>query len=82
MALSIKSDEADQLARQLAAETGESITEAVTTALRDRLNRERRSRRNLADEVMEIADDCSALPVLDGRDADDIVGYDDQGLPT
>ena len=40
MALSIKSDEADRLARELAAETGETLTEAVETALRERLERE------------------------------------------
>jgi antitoxin VapB len=40
MALSIKSDEADQLARELAAETGETLTEAVVIALRERLDRE------------------------------------------
>ena len=38
MALSIKSDEADRLARELAAETGETLTEAVETALRERLD--------------------------------------------
>jgi antitoxin VapB len=81
MALSIKSDTADQLARQLAAETGESITEAVTTAIQDRLARERRSRRNLAQTVMEISHECAALPVLDDRPADEIVGYDEHGVP-
>ena len=45
MALSIKSDEADQLARELAAETGETLTEAVVIALRERLDREHASRR-------------------------------------
>src|ERR1700680_2847822 len=41
MALSIKSDDADRLARELAAETGETLTEAVETALRERLWRAR-----------------------------------------
>ena len=40
MALSIKSDEADRLARELAAETGETLTEAVVVALKERLDRE------------------------------------------
>ena len=44
MALSIKSAEADRLARALARLTGESMTEAVTTALRERLVRERARR--------------------------------------
>jgi antitoxin VapB len=47
MALSIKTAEADELARSLARLTGESITEAVTAALRERLARER-ARREMA----------------------------------
>ena len=50
MALSIKDDEADQLARALAKLTGETITRAVTTALRERLIRER-ARREMAAEL-------------------------------
>ncbi len=42
MALSIRNDEADRLARELAEETGESLTDAVLNALRERLDRERR----------------------------------------
>ena len=82
MALSIKSDRADHLARELAAETGESITEAVTIALEDRLRRARRERHRVVDEIMRIASEAAALPVLDARSADDIIGYDEQGLPT
>ncbi len=41
MALSIKTEEADRLARALAALTGETMTKAVTVALRERLARER-----------------------------------------
>lgn len=44
MAFSIKTEEADSLARSLAQLTGESLTEAVTTALRERLDRERARR--------------------------------------
>jgi antitoxin VapB len=50
MALSIKTDEADRLARTLARLTGESMTEAVTAALRERLARER-ARRTAADDL-------------------------------
>lgn len=81
MALSIKSDRADRLARELAAATGESITEAVTIAIEDRLRRERRERHRVVDEIMRIASDAAALPVLDTRCADDIIGYDEHGLP-
>lgn len=83
MALSIKDPEADRLARRLAKATGESLTDAVTTALRERLARvEQRSRaRRLADELDAIAKRCAALPVLDPRAPDEILGYDETGLP-
>jgi antitoxin VapB len=83
MALSIKDPEADRLARALAKTTGETLTAAVVQALRERLIRVRRSRakRRLADELDEIALHCASLPLRDRRSADEIVGYDDQGLP-
>jgi antitoxin VapB len=81
MALSIKSDEADRLARELAAETGESITTVVTDALQARLDELRRSRHGLARRLLAISDDASRLPRRDDRTDDEIVGYDDDGLP-
>lgn len=82
MALSIKSDEADRLARELVATTGESLTEAVVVSLRERLERQRaRGGRDLVERVRRIQDQVAALPVIDGRPADDIVGYDEHGLP-
>ncbi len=83
MALNIRNVEAENLAAELARRTGESKTEAVTKALRDRLarvNRERTKRR-LADELEEIAEHCASLPVLDARSAEAILGYDEAGLP-
>lgn len=83
MALNIRSPEVEKLATELARATGESKTEAVAKALRDRLVRVRRERakRRLADELGEIAEHCASLPVLDGRRAEEILGYDDSGLP-
>jgi antitoxin VapB len=83
MALNIRNPEAERLAAELARQTGESKTEAVTKALRDRLMRVRRERtkRRLADELEEIAEHCANLPVLDGRRAEEILGYDEVGLP-
>lgn len=83
MALNIRNPEAEKLAAELARATGETKTEAVTRALRDRLMRVRRQRRGrrLADELDEIALRCAALPVRDARPADDILGYDEQGVP-
>jgi antitoxin VapB len=80
MALSIKNDEADRLARQLAETTGESITDAVVTSLRQRLERERR-RPGTRKKLLDLAAEVATYPVLDDRDADDIIGYDDRGLP-
>ncbi|MCA1673489.1 MAG: type II toxin-antitoxin system VapB family antitoxin [Actinobacteria bacterium] len=82
MALSIKSDEADRLARALAAQTGESITEAVVVALRERLIREhaRRSAR-MRTRLRRLQADVARLPVRDPRAPDEILGYDADGLP-
>ncbi len=83
MALNIRNTEAEQLAAELAKQTGESKTEAVIKALRDRLARVRRERTTwrLADDLEAIARHCARLPLLDARSPDEIVGYDDFGLP-
>ena len=83
MALNIRNPETDRLAEALAQLTGETKTEAVTRALRDRLDRVRRERahRRLADELDEIAQHCAALPMRDRRTPEDILGYDEHGLP-
>lgn len=83
MALNIRNAETERLAAALAKLTGETKTEAVTRALRDRIARLRRerARRRLADELDEIAQHCAQLPVRDPRTPDEILGYDDRGLP-
>jgi antitoxin VapB len=82
MALNIKDPETDRLARAVAAATGVSLTEAIREALRDRLERASRStRRGLEVEVRRIQERLARLPVLDDRPADDILGYDEHGLP-
>lgn len=83
MALNIRNPEAEQLATELAKRTGETKTEAVIKALRDRLSRVRRERakRRLADELEEIARHVATLAVLDDRTPDEIIGYDENGLP-
>ena len=84
MALNIRNPETERLAETLAKLTGENKTQAVTNALRDRLERVRRrqSGRRLADELDEIAQHCASLPVLDQRAPDEILGYNAQGLPS
>jgi len=83
MALSIKDPEADRLARELAARTGETLTEAIVKSLRERIAREDARVRptRLADALGEIGKRCASLPVLDDRAADEILGYDERGLP-
>ncbi len=83
MALNIKDQKADRLARELAAETGESITTAVTVAVRERLDRVRGAvpHEQRLQEIRRISERTAALPVLDERSADEILGYDASGLP-
>lgn len=83
MALNIRNVEAERLATELSRRTGESKTDAVIRALRERLARLRRdgAPRRLADDLDAIARHCAALPVKDGRPADQILGYDERGLP-
>ena len=83
MALNIRNLETERLAQEVARRTGETKTEAVTQALRERLARLRRerSKRRLADELEAIAEHCVSLPVLDARTPDEILEYDDRGMP-
>ena len=83
MALNIRNSEAERLAANLAEITGETKTQAVTQALRERLARLKRERgnRRLADELDEIARHCSRLSVRDSRPAHEILGYDETRLP-
>jgi len=85
MAISIKDPETDRLARELAATTGETLTDAIREALRERLAREAqratRARRGVSAEVRRIQERIARLPVLDARTDDEILGYDDYGVP-
>jgi len=84
MQLNVKNHEAHVLASALAALTGESLTDAVTAALRDRLERERRRRGAdaVAGRLMAIGRRFAQLPDADLRTPEDILGYDENGLPT
>lgn len=79
MALNIKSDEADALARELARRRGESITAVIISALKAELDRERRSNRkpDLLERLRELGRRHSSLPIVDDRGDDEILGYDD-----
>jgi antitoxin VapB len=80
--LNIKSDEADRLARQLAAETGETLTEAVLNALRQRLEREHAKQGpSMVARLKLLAAEVAGLQVSDARAPDEIINYDDVGVP-
>ena len=83
MALNIKDPATEKFVRELAAAAGESVTTAVRRAAEERLQRVRlrRGGRRLAGEILEIGKRCAALPDVDIRSADEILGYDEHGLP-
>ncbi|MFZ9961603.1 MAG: type II toxin-antitoxin system VapB family antitoxin [Candidatus Limnocylindrus sp.] len=83
MALNIKNPIAEQLAQTLARETGESMTQAVITALQERLDRRgtQPSVARLQAEVAELQAFLRSQPDRDTRTADEILGYDAFGLP-
>ncbi len=84
MPLNIKDRATEQSVRELAGLTGETVTTAVRRAAEERLQRVRRARAggNLAAELLAIGRRCAALPDLDQRTPDEILGYDAQGLPS
>lgn len=83
MLLNIDHPDADHLARELTAITGESVADAVVRALRERLAREQQRRQmpRLRDQLRAIRQRCAALPVLDSRTPEEILGYDEIGVP-
>lgn len=83
MALNIKDSETDRLARELAAETGESITIAARRAIEERLARvrTRRAAAPAADELLALIARGRKRAVVDPRNAEEILGYDQDGLP-
>ena len=83
MGLSIRNEETERLAREVARETGETLTEAIRASLEERLIRlsGRRVAGSLAEEILRIGSRCAALPDIDARSPDEILGYDADGAP-
>jgi antitoxin VapB len=82
MAILIKDREADQLIRTLAERTGESITDAVKEAVRQRLQRVPLSEEEIAErkrKVEKLIAKWDTEPVVDNRTPDEIVGYNEFG---
>lgn len=85
MALNIKNEEAHRLAQELAKSTGKSITQVVTDALREAYDKSHRRRaaeiEDIVSQLDAIAEHYAQLRRLDHRPADEILGYDENGLP-
>jgi len=83
MALSIKNPETDRLAHQLAEVTGESVTAAVTKALRRSLEAVTATHHSpgLLEDIRQIQNLVASLQRIDDRTPDEIIGYDEFGLP-
>jgi len=82
MSLNIKNEEAHRLASELARATGESMTVAVTEAIRERLERVREKSDDMVERILRIARECGPLWKEPYRSADhgDLL-YDEKGLP-
>jgi antitoxin VapB len=79
MALNIKSAETERIVRNLAKRTGLSITEAVHQAAAEKLRRIDEDRERRRQALYEIIERSKALPNLDPRTDDEILGYNDEG---
>ena len=84
MPLNIKDPATEKSVRELAAATGEGVTAAVRRAAEERLQRVRRDKagRSLSADLLAIGARCAALPDQDTRSAEEILGYDEHGLPS
>ena len=84
MALNIKDRATEQVVRELAALTQQTMTQAVRHAAEDALRRARLNsgKQRLIDDLREIRLRCAALPDLDTRTPDEVLGYDENGLPS
>jgi hypothetical protein len=83
MSLTIKSRSTEHLARLLAREAGESITETIQKSLQERweMLKTRRGTRILRQQIDEILHRVDELPTVDSRLHDEILRYDEYGMP-
>ena len=87
-ALHIDDPKAAALARELAERTGESVSDAVVHALEEHLRRKPARRQETAAarearkaRILEILRRMDAIPVLDLRSPEELLDYDEYGLP-
>jgi antitoxin VapB len=83
MALNIKNKKTEQLVHELSEVTGESMTTAITEAVRERLERARAERgEGLVDRLLKIGNDCASHLREPYRSIDHgELLYDEKGLP-
>ncbi len=80
MAIVIEDQEAERLLERLTQRTGETVAEVVRDTLRQRLARlESDEVQQRITAIREIQERIAAMPVLDARDADEIIGYNEHG---
>jgi antitoxin VapB len=82
MGMSIKNAEVEAMLRDLATKRGVTLTEALRQALSAELEREAEKLAERKKRIQAIIEDFQKLPVLDHRTPDEILGYDENGLPT
>lgn len=85
MAINIKSPEAEKLVRELAELTGESITDTIQHSVRERLTRERLRKLGAVERswarLQRIQERIAALNPVASSSIEDVVGYDEHGVP-
>ncbi len=84
MGINIKHDEYERAIRELAASRGLSLTDAIGLAVYNELQRDREAERkaDFLKCVREVQAAFAAIPIVDPRTPDEILGYDEFGLPT
>jgi antitoxin VapB len=82
MGINIKNPEVEAAVRRLAAERGVDLTEAIRLAVSRELGRSGRVPEARLRRMRAASDRIAALPIRDRRSEDDILGYDDAGIPS
>jgi antitoxin VapB len=80
MALSVRSPAVEYLARQLAEQTGSTMTDTIQKALEDMKQSLDASAGTIKERLTTIVTHCAALPDLDSRTVDEILGYNENGV--
>jgi antitoxin VapB len=81
MAITIDNPEVEETLKALSAATGEPLDVSVTIAVRERLDRvTKRKGHELLEAIRDIQDRVAAMPELDPRPADEIIGYNEFGM--